>query len=289
MRLGVDIRCLQDRWRTGVGEYVWQTLKVLSTDPSLHLRGFANAAGRIDLPPGLERVVEIHRSRVPNKFMNLKQFWRLGQPIDELARARSEPLDIFWLPNPGFAFLSGRRPAVLTVHDLAFMHFPELFPHRGRLWYFPAVKRLLTQGLPPRSLVAAVSQHTADDVAHCFPVLRERIRVVPPGLDARYLEAPTAEACGQVRQRYGLPAQYLLSLGTVEPRKNYALLVAAYEEIVRQNKNYPYDLVIAGAWGWRTASLRRLLARLTSRGRIHFIGYVPDEDKPALYAQAKLF
>ncbi|HLD85841.1 MAG TPA: glycosyltransferase family 1 protein [Patescibacteria group bacterium] len=289
MKLGVDIRCLQDKRRTGVGEYAWQVLKELSQDKSISLYGWANAAGRIDLPAGLERLMPIYRGRLPNKLMNLKLWLKFGRPMDKVKAIKPGALDAWWLPNPSFAHISPTRPTLLTVHDLAFRHYPEYFPYKGRLWYFPAVRSLLTRGLPKRSLVVAVSQHTAEDIAQEFPQLKSRLRVAPPGLETRYFDTVPAEKVAAVKQRYQLPPRYLFSLGTIEPRKNYQLLLRLYEEILRREPDFPCDLVIAGGWGWRFKSIRQLLLRLKSRTRIHFIGYVPDDDKAALYAQADLF
>ncbi len=289
MQVGVDVRCLQDTRRTGVGEIAWQTLQTLSRRAGLKLTGFANAAGRVDLPPGLGQRVQVVRTHVPNKVKNLALFLKLGQPIDALLeRAAGKPLDALWLPNPSFAYVA-RAPTVLTVHDLSFMHFPEFFSRRGHLWYFPAVRRLLARGLPPRSQVAAVSQHTADDVAEHFPQLKNKLHVIYPGIGQEYFEAPSATEQQGVRERLKLPERFLLSVGTIEPRKNYQLLLTVYDQLVRQNPHYPYDLVIAGGWGWLSQPLRKLYRSLAARDRVHFVGYVSEADKRALYAQAELF
>ena len=77
MRLGVDIRCLQDNVRTGVGEYTWQTLKELSQDKTISLTGWANASGQVDLPAGLDKIMMVNRGRLPNKVMNLRLWLRI--------------------------------------------------------------------------------------------------------------------------------------------------------------------------------------------------------------------
>jgi len=289
MRLGVDIRCLQDSYRTGVGEYVWQVLQQLAANTALELGGFANAAKPIDLPESLNKLMQVKRGRLPNKLMNLRFWLKLGTTIDELlARAGFRP-DVMWLPNPGFSFVSAKMPTLLTVHDLSCMHYPSFFPIKGRLWYFPAVRALLRNGLPERALIAAVSQHTAEDIRQTFPQLKKIIRVVPPGLDEKFFVLPGQLQQQTVRQKYKLPERYLLALGTVEPRKNYAVLLKAYYQILKKNPGFDYDLVIAGNWGWRYQPLKKLWTDLALHKRVHFIGYVTNEDKPALYAQAIIF
>ncbi len=290
MRLGVDLRCLQDGNRTGVGEVAWQTLRALSTRPGVELVGFANAAGTIDLPPQLERAVQVVRTRVPNKVKNLKLYLGLGEAIDvTLSKQTGAKLDALWLPNPSFAHVSKHCPVVLTVHDLSFFHYPEFFPRRGRVWYFPAVRRLLERGLPPRSKVVAVSQSTAQDLSEQFPALRSRLEVIYPGLTQDYFEPPTVAERQRATERLHLPTKFLLSVGTVEPRKNYQLLLRAYDELVRLDPQFPFDLVIAGGWGWRSKPLEHLYHSLPSRRRIHFTGYVSEADKRVLYAEAAAF
>jgi len=151
------------------------------------------------------------------------------------------------------------------------------------------VRRLLAQGLPPGSRVAAVSQHTADDVTEHFPQLKEKLQVIYPGIGQEYFESPSAAEQQEVRERLKLPERFLLSVGTIEPRKNYKLLLTVYDQLVRQSPHYPYDLVIAGGWGWLSKPLQKLYQGLAARKRVHFTGYVSETDKRALYAQAELF
>lgn len=289
MNLGVDIRCLQDKWRTGVGEYVWQTLKELAKDKSFNLTGFANAAGKIDLPPDLSELMKLKRGHLPNKIMNLRLWLKLGGSIDQIITSNKNELDVFWLPNPSFAHISKKLPTVLTVHDLSFIHYPHFFPNKGKFWYFPAVRSLLKNGLPDRSVVAAVSEHTAQDIRQEFPNLKSKIQAVPPGLNQDYFLPVDKEELNLVKKKYDLPEKYLLSLGTIEPRKNYSLLLRVYDILLKQNSNFPYSLVIAGSWGWRYKSLVKQFKQLDRADKIKFIGYVADEDKKALYSGAELF
>lgn len=290
MVVGVDIRCLQDTWRTGVGEVAWQTLRALSSFSDVKLVGFANAAGKINLPSEVEKNIKVVRTRVPNRIKNLVFYLKQGKPLDKLLTEQSgTPIDVMWLPNPGFAFFSGQVPVVLTVHDLSFIHFPEFFPRRGKLWYFPAVLQLLKKGLPAKSFVAAVSRHTADDLAEQFANLHSKIKVIYPGVAQEYFAPPNDLFKKNVRDKFNLPQKFLLSVGTVEPRKNYNLLLQVYEQLLKIEPNYPWDLVIIGGWGWRSQALKKQYNSLVCRSRVHFVGYVTSEEKRALYAQAELF
>lgn len=288
MRIGVDLRCLQDQYRTGVGEYTWRTLEALQlAEPALELVGFISGVKPIALPEGIAESITVVRSRLPNKLRNLGSWLRIGSPFDQMLK-RTGPLDALWLPNPTFLHLSGQTPTVVTVHDLSFIHYPELFPLRGRLWYYPAVRHALKH-LPPTVTPVAVSQHTAADLVDQFPGLGGRVRVAPPGVEPTYAVPVAPEAIARLRTTYNLPHDYILSTGTIEPRKNYQLLFRAYDEVIRRYPDFQYDLVVAGTWGWHTGSLRKLYMKLPSRKRIHLLGYVAASDKPALYQAATLF
>lgn len=289
MNLGVDIRCLQDKKRTGVGEYAWQILNHLAGKENINISAFANAAGQIDFPDNLARAIKVKRGYVPNKLMNLLLWLKLSQPFDRIIGNSQSKLDVLWLPNPSFVNLSNNVPVLLTVHDLSFLHYPYFFPVKGKFWYFPAVKNLLTRGLPDKSLIAAVSQHTANDLIQVFPHLKNKVRVMPPGLDHKHFIEPSIAELNSVRVKYKLPEKFLLSLGTIEPRKNYMLLLQMYEKIIKNQPNFPCDLVIAGGWGWRYNSIKKFYDQSKAKSRIRFIGYVDDLDKTALYNLAEIF
>ncbi|MBU1039221.1 glycosyltransferase family 4 protein [Patescibacteria group bacterium] len=288
MIIGLDLRCLQDNWRTGVGEYAWQTIKHLA-EPNfkLNLIGYANAAGSIKLPEDLPANLKLIRQRIPNRLKNLSFYLGL-ENIESALTINKQAPDVLWLPNPMFVNWSASQPAVLTVHDLSFIHYKKFFPGRGRLWYFPMVKKLLRQ-LPKTTKIAAVSNYTADDLLEQYPNLTGQVEVVYPGVEEKYFPQIAIDKLTPVLAKYNLSRPYFLTLGTIEPRKNHLLLLNLYSRLVQKNPAYPYDLVIAGAWGWRTKKISALLKKLKLGDRVKVLGYLPAEDKPFLYQGAKLF
>lgn len=288
MLLGVDARCLQDPVLTGVGEYTYQIIKAINRQrPEVNTACWIS--GSKLLSPSIPATsLRIYRSSLPNKCRNLQQWLNIGWPIDREISSKIGNMDAVWLPNPSFSFLSGHLPAVLTIHDLSFLHYPEFFSYRGRFWYFPAVISLL-RNLPQDCAVVTVSRHTAIDVAQKFPNLADRITVIPPAVGNEYAIVPSSEFVNKMKTDYKLPQKYLLSVGTIEPRKNYQLVMRAYEQLLKRNPNFEYDLVIAGSWGWRTRAIRKLLTEFKYPDRIHLLGYVPEEIKPALYSAARVF
>jgi glycosyltransferase involved in cell wall biosynthesis len=170
-----------------------------------------------------------------------------------------------------------RRPLVVTIHDLAWNHDPSQFTRRG--------VRIFTRSLEVArrraDLVLCSSQSTFDDCA-AAGFDESRLRVVPLGVDQRSSEDDDEVDVGRVRAQYGLAAEYLLFVGTVEPRKNLARLVEALAQV----PDAP-PLVVAGAAGWGETTVREAAAvGGDDVRRVQFLGFVPEDDKAALYAGA---
>jgi glycosyltransferase involved in cell wall biosynthesis len=139
-----------------------------------------------------------------------------------------------------------RLPLVTMVHDLAWRRFPEAYPPHGRAWHERALR------LVARSSVEIVvpSEVTASDLlAAGLGVRAERVHVVPEGAD--HLAPPDFEAAAELLERLGLPpgSEYLLTVGTLEPRKNLSRLVEAYGR-ARPHLAEPWPLVVVGPKGW---------------------------------------
>ncbi len=282
MRIAVDIRCLMDGRRTGVEEYTIEMIRALARAfPADEFLLFANSRKEAYLPEFPESNVKVRRFRYPNKLFNifLKFF---GYPkLDELM----ERPDAFFLPAFRLAPTSGRCPVVLTLHDLSFVRHPEYFSPSRRLWHILMDPRRLSHAA---DRVIAVSEATARDAADLYGIRADKIRVVPSGLSAAFLEGPSsAERKEEVRKRYGLPPSFILFLGTIEPRKNMRGLVAAYG--IARKRGYTQKLVIAGIRGWIGKDFERCLVASEYAADIIVTGFIEDEDKPALYELADVF
>jgi alpha-1,3-rhamnosyl/mannosyltransferase len=131
----------------------------------------------------------------------------------------------------------------------------------------------------------AISEHTRQDAVRILGLDPRRIEVIYPGVPEGFFDVP-AEAVGASRAKYGLARPYVLFVGTVEPRKNLAVLLDAYLGLpssVRQE----YDLAVAGPAGWADGSLMRRLR--VQGGGVRYLDYVEEPDLPGLTAGAALF
>jgi glycosyltransferase involved in cell wall biosynthesis len=203
-------------------------------------------------------------------------FWqRLRLPLYvELFTGR---LDV--LHAPDYALPPTFAHTLLTVHDLTFLVRPDCFE--------PASQRYLARTVPHSlrraSLVLVDSQASRHDLLRLYPVSPERVTVIYPGVDQRFCPLP-ASASEPVRQRLGLPQQFLLFVGTLEPRKNLVRLLEALQRV----PDVP-DLVIAGRKGWLYEEIFATVDRLAMQDRVYFLDFVDDADLPALYNLASAF
>ena len=175
----------------------------------------------------------------------------------------------------GVAVPPRSAPLVVTVHDLAVLHDPSTFTRRGVSFLRTAIDRTRRRA----DLVLCSSRATLDDcMANGFAA--ERLRLVPLGVDPLAVDDESAE---RVRRVYGLPQRYVLSVGTMEPRKNLARLLDAFARI---DGHDDVGLVLVGPTGWGDD----LSARVAALGhRVRAVGFVPAADLPALYAESTVF
>jgi glycosyltransferase involved in cell wall biosynthesis len=193
----------------------------------------------------------------------------------------SGKLDIFH--SPDFALPPVRRACtVLTVHDLSFMRVPECSQ--------PSLRTYLLRVVPPSvrraDVVLADSESTRSDVIELLGVSPDRVRVIYPGVDEGFRLVQDTRVLADVRRRYRLPEHFVLSVGTLQPRKNLPRLIEAYAQA---RMDADVKLVIAGGTGWMYEGIFRRVEELGLQSEVHFPGYVADDDLPALYTLADLF
>ncbi len=171
-------------------------------------------------------------------------------------------------------------PFVVTVHDLSFLFFPQNFPSLKRLYL-----RTLTRWSVRRARrIIAISENTKRDVVQQYGLSPEKVDLVYYGLDPIFQPLPK-EALAGFRARQGLPEQFILFVGTLEPRKNVSRLVEAY---ARLSEPRP-PLILVGGKGWLYDEVFARVEALGLSGCVHFAGYVPGKELPWWYNAATLF
>ncbi len=194
---------------------------------------------------------------------------------------QQDRLDVFWGQNSLLPLHLPRRCfRVLTVHDLA----PLVCPQTIRLTSVLTRRYYLPKACRAADVVVVDSDSTARDVVRLLGISREKVRRVYFGINDRFRPLPIAAAKGLVAQKYGLPDEYLLTVGTIEPRKDHTTLLRA----LRRLPQAPL-LAIAGGIGWKAGNIVREISAMEKAGRVRYLGRIDDGDLPALYSAARLF
>ena len=199
------------------------------------------------------------------------------------ARIREVGADVFHAP---VNVLPERLPCpgVVTIHDLSFVRYPELF-RPGRRMY----QRAFTQrSARAAAMIVADSESTRQDIISAFAIAPERVVVIYPSLSPDFQPIRDPGTLAAFRARHGLPEQYLLYLGTLEPRKNLITLVEAYARLRAEMPDAP-PLVLGGAKGWYYEALFERVRALQLDRYVTFAGYVSREEQALWYAGAALF
>lgn len=224
-------------------------------------------------------------TNLPKNFINilidglpgLRQLWLA---IDAKRRGCSVLLS----PTGYLPIIFSFIPSVVTVHDLA-----PFVTKAARPTFKTLVSERLFLGLATRrsNKIVAVSDSTKHDLMEIFHVSAAKIITTPLGYD-KHVYTPNGREDYKIVSSYGLKPDYLLFVGTLEPRKNITGIIRAYGQLpVAMRQRYP--LAIAGKKGWFYEEIFSLAKELNLEKEIKFLGRVPDEHLPALYRQAKLF
>ena len=277
--IGIDYTAAHEQ-SAGIGRYVRELVRALAAqDAQTPYRLFVAGARRADLPPAPGPNFAWRPTRVtPLWFARIWHRGRVPLPVELFTgRVRLFHATDFTLPPT-----LPRVPTLLTVHDLSFVRAPEATT--------PVLKAYL-DAVVPRSVrrathVLADSQATKDDLIALYGTPPEKITVLSGGVDPKFRPVQDPAALQAVRARYHLPHNpYIFSVGTVQPRKNYARLIAALAALGPDFADV--HLVIAGGRGWMEGPIYRAVEQHGLTDRVHFTGFVADEDLPALYSGAR--
>lgn len=183
--------------------------------------------------------------------------------------------------------VASRGPAfVSVVHDLTAWTHPEWHAGRTLVGFVPFWERTVERA----SRFLCVSETTARELVRRYPETAPRVRVARNGLDPVYSRGgrPDGPEADRARRQHAGGRRFILYLGTLEPRKNVEVLVAACERLWAKRRARP-DLVLAGGIGWKSGPLLRRIARSPYRDKIHLPGYASRDVALELYRAAEVF
>jgi alpha-1,3-rhamnosyl/mannosyltransferase len=273
--------------RSGIGRYIHQLadalLRLDRENEYTFFYGYSFGRALRDQPDRAVMTAKALATRV------MKDPWRLREAIHRTVFAAgrlTRRFDLYHEPN--YVPLPFSGPLVMTVCDLSVLLYPESHPPQRVAWFergfLPAVTRA--------ARIITISHYVKGEIVERLGLPPERVDVTCLAADPHFRPMGPEEIGPLLRAR-GLPERYVLTVGTVEPRKNLATLLRAYAALPPK-LSQAHPLVIVGMQGWvgdtsHYGELAALASQLGLADKVIFAGYVPDEELPAVYAGATVF
>ena len=276
MKVCLDIQAALGQ-RAGVGRYVRELLGHLGVEAGAdEIAAFYFDFKRTGLdaaPPG----VEMRACRWMPGRLAQAAWKRTGWPPYDWFAGEA---DLYHFPNFIRPPLARGRKSVVTIHDVSFLRMPETTEAKNLAWLSAEIHRTAKWA----DAILTDSHFSAQEICELLPVPQEKVFPVWLGLP-QFGPSPTPEAVAQARKALGLEKPYLLTVGTIEPRKNIPFLVKAYEAL----KAFDGDLVLVGGLGWKTGPTLRSISESPRKTGIKRLNHLSDSQLSAIYAGASAF
>jgi len=270
MRIGIDAR-MAFYSKAGIGRYVINLVRALrKLNPQ---EEFVILQSRKDRTP-------LASSPFRTSYLWTPSHHRLEQftlPLELLPHR----LSLLHSPDfiPPFRF---RGLSVITVHDLAFLIYPQILT-QDSIRYYGQIEEAVERA----DHIIAVSEWTKKDLMELLGVPEAKITVVYEAAEELYRPIDPREASGMVRELFGIEGRFILFVSTIEPRKNVPTLLKAFK-IVRERCREDVKLVLVGGRGWLSEKVFEMVDELNLRKDVLFLGFVPAEKLLYLYNSASL-
>ena len=274
MRFGIDVTALPSELY-GAGNYIVNlTQTLIRTDPANDYLIFSKPQ-QAELFAGRGHA-QVVRVSLPTRLHRIA--WE--QTFFPLLIRRYH-LDVVHSPHYTSPILASCT-RVVTFHDMTFFLHPE-----AHLLYKTVFFRAIMPVSARRAdALIAISQNTRNDIVRLFPIDPAKVYTIPYGIASIFRPVPKPMQ-GRILRKYGLPAQFVLYVGNLEPRKNLPMLLRAFNRLVQ--RGLPHALVLAGSRGWKDEEIFATLRGLNLGHRVFLPGYIPQTELPALYSAASLF
>jgi glycosyltransferase involved in cell wall biosynthesis len=230
------------------------------------------------------------RERFSNRWPNFKVRSTLPHtpliriPLTLSAELRKHPVDVLHVQFTSPPFCP--CPVVVSIHDLSFEHLPETFKRRSRTQLRLTVRHSARRA----ARILSLSEHTRQDIIKTYGIEAERITAIPLAAPDHFRAVTDNRELQRVRHNYGIDRDYILTVGSIQPRKNLARLFKAYASLRGDcSPDKLPKLVLVGKCAWLYDDTLRVLDELGVRDTVVLTGYVPESDLPALYSGALCF
>ncbi|MBM4429053.1 MAG: glycosyltransferase family 4 protein [Chloroflexi bacterium] len=272
MLIGIDASRATAPQRTGTENYsLFLIHALLQLDSANRYRLYFNQPPEPGLFPAAANI-EMRTMSFPRLWTHVRLSWEMAL----------HPPDVLFVPAHVLPLVRPRR-CVVTVHDLGYLHYPQAHT-RWAGWY---LRWSTAHNARVAAHLIADSKATKRDLIKHAHTAADKISVIYPGYDPSFAPVHDTALLAAVRARYQLPESFALYVGTLQPRKNLVRLLEAFAVLVQQRREV--HLAIAGKKGWLYEGLFAQVEQLGLQQQVRFLGYVPQEDLPALLSAAQLF
>lgn len=264
---------------TGVGQYAYQLALHLARIPGVELKVFYASHFSSEIRPRSHPYIAPLRATVRQFVPFAYEIARWRQQLWFTRGAKEERFDLYHEPN--YLAFDFDGPLVLTAHDLSWIRYPQAHPKQR----VKAMDKFFEPSLRRAQVILTDSEFVKRELLEVFGIDPSRVRAIPIGLDPIFRQM-TAEESLPVLQKHGLRhREYLLSVGTLEPRKNLERTVTAYGRLPAATRAR-FPLVVIGASGWGTAPIEAMLRPLVANGEAKVLGYQQRAELAAITAGA---
>jgi glycosyltransferase involved in cell wall biosynthesis len=286
MHIGINAQLLslgQNYRNGGVSRYIRYLLTELAKAPGEHIYTVY-----VNGPDVIEHLGVQHP-----QITYISAPWSESRPIERVlweqgtlpSLLQKQQIDVLHSPVNVLPVRIPRRCAtVVTLHDLAFLRYPEVLTRAKSIYHHLFTIRSLRRA----TKIIAVSESTKQDAHDLVNIPLDRLHTVYPCIDQRFSNVSEVAKVQEFRQRHGLTDGYILYLGTLEPRKNIPTLINAYHKL-RQDYGVREKLVLAGGKGWLYESIFARVRELGLEAEVIFPGYVTDSEQAEWYQAASAF
>lgn len=262
--------------RAGIGRLVRELVSALARlDRETPYRLFLAGTASFGLPSEFGANFSLSTTRISPNW--LARLWHRAH-IPLSVTTFCGPISLYHATDFVLPPLPHHTPSLLTVHDLSFVRVPEAASPRLRAYLNAVVPRSVRRA----TFVIADSSATKEDLVHFYGLDPDRVSVLLSGIDSQTFSPGPVESA--LLERYGLNRPYILSVGTVQPRKNYSRLVLALSRL--RQRGYDLLLAIAGSRGWLNDELYTTLRQSGMADFVKILGFVPESHLPNLYRGA---
>jgi len=263
--------------KTGVGWYIYNIVKELSkSDRNDYIAEFINFMGRHDVKSQIDYDIKIKQNKMFTYTMYNFLTKKLNIRHNLIFGTKSDIYHFFNFTIP--KNIKGK--VINTIYDTVFISAPETMGDRKELEEYK-------YGAQKSDLIITISESAKNDIIKNLGVTEDKIEIVHPGIDLEnYSQKYEKEELERIRKKYNLPSEYILYLGTIEPRKNIERIIKAF---IKYKEKVDDDLkfVIVGKKGWKYENIMKLIESMGTD--IIITGYIDEEDKIPIYKLAQFF